>query len=197
MNDAILNELKVMLETALTQLHQHMVSCHNASVASQEPLQTTLPTKTPQTPTMPTNTNVDTLMPWDGPVNNRHNVRVLCDLSGIPLAKTIVVEFADGHKSLYNGKDIITACIEQESGFDNNAKCINHDAHGNITSTDVGLIQVNSHYHCGPGKEFPSTDYVVAHPQEAAQWMIDMYKAGKIDMWVSHSSGAYRAHLPK
>lgn len=182
MDSNLLQEMKVMLETALTQLHQHMVACHDTPPASPVPPQATLPTKTTQTPSMPNTTVLDPskLYAWDNPVTARHNVRVLCDRAGLSLAD----------------KNIVTAVIHAESGFDNNAKCLNHDKRGNLTSTDWCIIQCNDKYHIGPGKEFPSVDYVLQNPEKMVNWMIDMYKVGKITLWVGFTSGAYKKFLP-
>ena len=124
--------------------------------------------------------NIDTLRPdWTLPRNAYHNVRVLCDLSGLDLEE----------------KNIICSCIYQESQFLNTAICWNRDVHGNITSTDWGIVQCNDKYHIGPGKDFPSVQWVLANPQAMVQWMIDMMKQGRLDIWVSFSSGAYQHWL--
>lgn len=116
---------------------------------------------------------------WDTAQHAYHSVRVLCDNAGLEVAE----------------KNLICACIYQESGFNNKAVCYNKRADGTVTSKDVGIVQVNSYWHCGIGKDFPSSDYVVYHPQEAVEWMIQMYKNGLLKMWVSYSSGAYKRWL--
>jgi hypothetical protein len=123
---------------------------------------------------------IDTLTTWDTPVNCRHNVRVLCDLSGLS----------------WYAKSVITACVEQESGFNNGAVNHNINSEGLITSSDWGIVQINDRYHIGPNLEFVSVQFVLDHPQTCVQWMIDMYKAGKLSMWSSYSSGAYKRFMP-
>lgn len=129
---------------------------------------------------------IDTLEPWTDPLSNRHNVRVLCDLSGLTL----------------EAKNVITACVEVESGFYNyfpNGEPVTHknyNTKGILTSTDWGVVQINDFYHCGEGKDFPSADFVMANPDKAVQFMIDMYKVGRLSMWVSYSSGAYIKYMP-
>lgn len=112
---------------------------------------------------------------FDTPQNAYHSVRVLCDNAGLTVTE----------------KNLICACIYQESAFKNTARCENKNKQGIVTSVDNGLCQVNSYYHTGVGKEFPSTDYVIAHPEEAVKWMINMYQSGLLKLWVSYSSGAY------
>lgn len=134
----------------------------------------------------PTTPSIDTLEPWTDPLSNRHNVRVLCDLAVLTL----------------QAKNIITACVEVESGFYNylpNGSPITHknyDQKGTLLSTDWGIVQINDYYHIGAGKDFPSAEYVMANPQKAVQFMIDMYKAGRLSLWVSYSSGEYLKYMP-
>jgi len=98
-----------------------------------------------------------------------HAVRVLCDRANLTL----------------NEKNLLCACIFQESRFNNEA------VGRNATSTDWGIIQLNDHYHIGVGKEFPSVKYVLENPDKAVEWMIAQYKAGRLSMWVSYTSQAY------
>ena len=124
------------------------------------------------------------------PHNAYHSTRVLCDQMGLSLEHCVEVDGV-----MYQPKDIICACIYQESGFDNDAKCYNKNSKGIVTSVDVGVVQINSFYHCGKRKDFPSTDYVIANPQKAVKWMIKCYQEGQLKMWVSFSSGAYKHWL--
>lgn len=164
-------------------------SAHPPVVPQVEPV---VPTPPPavSTPVKPRETPVagppiDTLGPWDTPENCRQNVRVLCDLSGLSLAN----------------KNIITACVQVESGWQNylpDGRPVTHrnlNKDGSLASTDFGICQINDFYHIGPGKDFPSVQYVLDNPQKAVQFMIDMFKAGKLDLWVSYSSGAYKKYL--
>ena len=102
------------------------------------------PVQAPQTPkTAPPSVstpNPDSYTyPWDSPSHNWHNVRVICDDAGLTLDE----------------KNLICACIYQESRFNNNARCENKNAQGIVTSVDVGIVQVNSYFHTGIGKDFP------------------------------------------
>lgn len=127
--------------------------------------------------------NPDTMLPWEdkkGSANNRHNVRVRCDLAGL---------------SLY-GKDTITACVQQESDFWPGATNQNTNHAGTVLSTDWGIVQINDYYHIGQGKEFPSVQFVIANPTADVDWMIAMYKSGLLHEWVSYSSGAYLKFMP-
>jgi hypothetical protein len=116
---------------------------------------------------------------WTQPKNAYHNTRVLCDKAGLTLDE----------------KNILCACIFQESRFKNTAKNENKDSTGKVWSTDWGLVQVNDWYHVGVHKDFPSITYIVENPDKMVQWMIAMYKAGKLGMWASYSSHAYRQWL--
>lgn len=134
------------------------------------------PTPTPMTvPTTPPAPKYD----WSNPTAARHSVRVICDEEGLTLKL----------------KDTLTACVMQESQFNNNAIGQNRDKNGKLLSTDWGICQINDFYHCGPGKDFPSAEYVVANPDAAVRYMARMFKAGKAHLWVSFSSGAYKKYL--
>lgn len=116
---------------------------------------------------------------WDTPQNSEHSVRVICDQQGLNPA----------------WKDIIQACVHQESLFNNNAVNHNKNSQGVTTSTDWGICQINDRYHIGTHLDFPSVDYVVNNPDKAVIFMINMSKAGKLNLWVSYSSGAYKKYL--
>ena len=49
---------------------------------------------------------------WSNPISARHSVRVLCDEEGLPTVSNISV-----NGKFYSAKDIICACIQQESEF--------------------------------------------------------------------------------
>lgn len=128
--------------------------------------------------------NIDTLQPWTFPSNCRHNVRVLCDLAGL---------------KLYD-KNVITACVQQESQF---SPTVIGKPNSNGTR-DWGICQfndgVNVHgqaYWIGKGAHFPSTQFVLDNPEACVQEMIRQYKAGNIHMWSSYSTNAYLKYMPK
>jgi hypothetical protein len=116
---------------------------------------------------------------WDTKDNARHSVRVICDETGLPL----------------NDKNILTACVQVESDFDPNAIHHNRDIDGKITSTDYGIAQINDFFHIGPGKDFPSVQFVLENPEACIRWMAKMWKAGKQSLWTSFSTGAYKQYL--
>jgi len=121
------------------------------------------------------------VMLFDTPKNAWHSVRVMCDDA----------------KLNYAQKNEICATIYGESEFNNNAVCRNKNKKGEVTSSDWGICQINDYWHCGKGKTFPSSDYVVAHPEKAVMFMIKMYKAGQIDLWIAHKSKRYLKFIPK
>lgn len=138
-----------------------------------------MPSIPPPAP-QPNPIGVDVLYPtWDTPHNAYHNTRVLCDKAGLTLAE----------------KNLICACIFQESRFDINAVNDNKNAQGKVLSTDYSLCQVNDYYHIGNGKDFPSVQYVLSNPEVVVRWMITMYKHGLLKLWVSYSSKAYTKWL--
>lgn len=137
---------------------------------------------------------------FDTPQNARHSVRVICDTE-LPLTHSVIINGKG-----YLPKDVICACIEQESGFINYKadgiplKQENIDAKtGKLDSTDWGICQINDTptWHIGPGLAFSSVDDVMQHPDKAVRYMIDMFKAGELSQWVSYSSGAYEKYLPQ
>jgi hypothetical protein len=118
-------------------------------------------------------------MLWDTPEHSRYNVRKICDEMGLSAAE----------------KNLICACIFQESGFLNTAVCHNKNSKGEVISSDHGIVQINTRWHIGEGKTFPSVEYVVNNPEIMVRWMISMYKKGLLRLWVSYTSGAYKRWL--
>jgi hypothetical protein len=142
--------------------------------------QPTMPEPVPPTPPVPPAVPAPEVLSWDTPQHSFHAVRVICDDMGLTVDQ----------------KNLICACIYQESGFKNAAMCQNKDPKtGQVWSTDWGICQINDHYHIGPGKDFASVSYVVNNPDAAVKWMIRVYKQGGLGQWVSYSSGAYKKWL--
>ncbi len=128
---------------------------------------------------------INPIMPllWDTPQHAWHATRVMCDNAGLTFTQ----------------KNILCACVYQESGFLTNPKPNqNKDPKtGQVWSTDYGIVQVNDHFHIGIGKDFPSVEYVIDNPDKCIQWMIDTYKkTGSLQPWSSFSTGAYKKWLP-
>ena len=142
------------------------------------PEATQTPEKAPQSVATP---NPDYLIPdWTSTVSAHHNVRVLSDLEGLD----------------YEQKQVLTACVMVESGFEINAEHKNYAYHEDgtryLSSTDFGIVQVNDYWHIGPHKDFPSIDYVLTNPEECVRWMCRYYKQNNhLNPWVSYKSGAY------
>jgi hypothetical protein len=128
----------------------------------------------------------DTMVPWvfgvDGSENNRHNVRVLCDLKNL-----------SGHD-----KNVITACVEQESDF-NPSAVGKPNENGTI---DYGIAQFNNgELHgvplwIGTGAAFATTQEVLSDPTKCINLMIDEFLAGHPNWWMSYSTGAYKKFMP-
>lgn len=130
--------------------------------------------------------NPDTLLPWEfnvvGSENNRHNVRVLCDLEALS----------------FDLKEDLVACVKVESDFDTGAihknfaiKEVTVDGQTTkvkyLSSTDRGLCQWNDHYH---GTEI-TPDQAFNDPEFAVRLMCRYFLAGRQSEWVSFSSGEY------
>ncbi len=156
--------------------------------ASRQPLPAApIPAQTPAPAPKPAPSGPDTLQsPWSDPVIAHHNVRAICDQEGLS----------------YDQKQILTACVYQESSFRINAihqnTVLEPDGTRKVTSTDFGIVQINDYWHIGPGKDFPSVDYVMTHPEECCRWMARYYKKhGNLNAWSSYSTGAYKRWLGK
>ena len=152
------------------------------------------PATVPQQPPAPPTPPAAPVYLWDTHDDARHSVRLICDEEGLPLTPTVLI---DG--KLYLEKDVVCACIEQESHFLTNPKPNqNKDPKtGAVWSTDYGIVQVNDHFHIGPGKDFPSVEYVIANPEACVRWMVRIMKAtGKLQPWSSYTTGAFKKYLP-
>ena len=117
------------------------------------------------------------ILKWDTQKQAWHSVRVLCDEMGLTFPM----------------KNILCATIFQESEF------INYKADGTplaprnikpdgtLGSTDYGIVQCNDKAHIGPGKTFPSVEYVMNNPEKMVRWMIGIYKkTGRLDPWYGY-----------
>lgn len=125
---------------------------------------------------------------WDNFENSKHSCRVIMDEEGL----TYTTQLVNGKQ--YKAKDILCACIRQESNFDN-TQIGKNIVKGVVTSRDWGIVQINDYYQIGPGKPFESVDDVVNNPDKAVRFMVKMYKAGKLNLWSSYSSGAFIKYL--
>jgi len=145
--------------------------------------------------------NPDTLLPWGTIFANHHNVRVLCDLCGLT----------------WDEKQEMTATVWGESGFDNNAICLNlsdgtfrstsyqlidvdiedlNEKGLTVTSIDAGLCQWNDKYH---GNEI-DTFHAVNDSERAVRLMCSYWIAARNnpaikDEWVAHKNGRYKIML--
>ena len=122
---------------------------------------------------------------WTDPVSARHAIRVTCDLNGL-LGKTL-----DG----YPMKDVLCACVQAESAFNPQAVHHNKDKTGAVWSSDWGIAQINDWFNIGPGKPFPSVQYVLDNPQACVEWMCNQFLAGNAHLWSSYSQGLYKKYL--
>lgn len=134
------------------------------------------PDMPPVAPVSPVEAPLD---PWSTPKGAWYAVRVLCDSAGLSL----------------EDKNVICACIYQESQFYNYLPNGLPTKHDNGTSTDWGICQINDYWHVKKYHDFPSADFIMANPDKAVQFMINAFKGGGLTQWVSFSSGAYKQWL--
>lgn len=146
-----------------------------------------------EAPKQPQDTSTDggeiiTPLLWDTVQNARHSVRVICDQEGLTwadkndLCATVGAE--SGWMSYYlsgpkKGQPVIRQNIEN----------------GKVWSTDFGISQINDHFHIGPGKSFPSSQYVLDNPEACIRWMCKQWKLGNRNWWIAYKHGAYKAYL--
>ena len=143
---------------------------------------TNLPYMPVEAPILPPEASKPPLL-WDTPRNAYKSTRVLCDEAGLAFTQ----------------KEIVCACIFQESEFNNKAVGRNKDPKtGKVWSTDWGIVQVNDTkgWHIGNGLRFSSVEDVLANPGKAVRWMISVMKTtGKLQPWASYTTKAYIKHL--
>ena len=140
------------------------------------------PLQPPNLPVKPASPPIPTVVPkylWDNFANSRHSVRVICDEEKLTLQE----------------KNLICAVIQAESNFNNKATCKNKNKDGIVTSTDWGVIQLNDKWHIGTGKSFASVEYVLSNPDIMVRWMIKMFRAGRLNLWVAFKNGSYKRYL--
>lgn len=119
---------------------------------------------------------------WDTKESARHSIRVICDEEGLNVTD----------------KNVICACIQQESNF--NPKAVGKpNSNGTI---DYGLCQFNNGHNksgvpfwIGPGATFSSIEEVLNNPEKNVRVMIDEFKHGRLSLWSSYSTGAYKKFL--
>lgn len=112
---------------------------------------------------------------WNTKENARHSCRVIMD--------TYKIKWAD--------KDLLCAVIEAESNFDTQA------VHDNGWSKDWGICQIcdKKGWHIGKGLYFKSVEEVLNFPEKSIQFMCEMFKAGKLNLWCSFQNGLYKKYL--
>lgn len=119
---------------------------------------------------------------WKTPKDARHSARVIMDEYGLRWAE----------------KDLLCACIMQESGFKQSAV-----GKPNSNGTrDWGLCQYNDGknkrgqaYWIGPGADFRDTDEALSDPEKNVRIMVREYRRGNLKWWASYSTGAYKKWL--
>jgi hypothetical protein len=104
-----------------------------------------MPVQTPPAPVLPPPEPVKAPLSWEVPKEAFKLTRIMCDELGLT----------------YEQKNILCACIYQESGFKNRkadgSPIINQnaDSSGKVWSTDYGICQVNDYWHIGRARPSP------------------------------------------
>ncbi len=112
---------------------------------------------------------------WDTPLDARHSVRLICDEEGLTVEQ----------------KNTLCATVGGESGWKPGAI-----GKPNTDGTrDYGICQINTRYWIGPGKLFPTTDYVLTHPEQCIRWMCKQWKMGYRNWWIAYKNNSYKAYL--
>lgn len=112
---------------------------------------------------------------WDTTEHARHSVRLICDEEGLSVKE----------------KNDLSATIHCESNY--NPKCIHKNlVNGKVQTTDFGICQVNDYWHIGPGKDFPSVDYVLNNPDACVRWMCKQWRMGRGKLWVCYLKNMYK-----
>ena len=123
--------------------------------------------------------NVDTLVPWTGKENCRHNVRVICDLEAFSEVM----------------KDDLSSTVHCESNY--NPACVHPNIfNGKVSTTDYGIAQINDYWHIGEGKDFPSTQFVLDNPEACIRWMCKEFLAGRGREWVCKLRSLNKMYTP-
>lgn len=154
----------------------------------QDPL--TLPMNQPTPPIVPT-PDLDALLPWNTQENCRHNVRAIADLEGLTVAQKDDFSRTLHCESDYDNTVVMFNC---EHGFVRSTQ-YNPQIHGQVLSKDIGICQINSYWHIGPGKDFPSEDYVLQNPEAVVRWSAQVFKISP-QTWVCRAKGAYIHYSP-
>lgn len=121
---------------------------------------------------------------WDTKENVRHSIRLICDEEGLTVAQ----------------KNDLSATLKCETGY---KPLLVHDnvVNGVVETKDYGLCAVNDWWHIAnsypnnPGKDFPSTQYVLDNPEVVMRWMCKQWKNGNAKAWVCYSRGLYKQYL--
>lgn len=113
---------------------------------------------------------------WDNATNSRHSVRVICDEEGLPVSQ----------------KNELCATIACETKGTFDPKIIHKNDNG---TTDFGICQINDYWNIGTGKPFPSSDYVLTHPEECVRWMCKKWKQGQQYLWSCYRFNLYKDYL--
>jgi Transglycosylase SLT domain len=88
--------------------------------------------------------------------------------------------------------EVIVAIIWAESGMKPRA-IGKPNKDGTI---DYGLCQFNSRWWIGPGKPFPTPEYVLSHPEECVRVMCQhLKKTGRYRDWSAFNNGSYKKYL--
>lgn len=112
---------------------------------------------------------------WSNKTDACRAVRVICDEMGMAVWE----------------KNEIASTIHAESNFNPRAYHLNKNG-----SFDAGIVQANSEYWIGPGKLFPSIEYVYENPEECVRWMCKEWRKHK-NWWIAYKNLSYKNYPSK
>lgn len=155
------------------------------------------------TGTVPDTVPAPAALDWSTQKGAYHAARVICDQVGLSYIKTIPVYLSGRLVGRFAMKDILVACVFQESRLRSRyadgtpVENSNKDrVTGEVWSTDWGIVQVNDYYNIGPGKPFASVVFVLDNPEACIRWMAEIYKTtGALKPWASFTSNAFAQWL--
>lgn len=142
--------------------------------------------KQPSEPSLPTKPTIP-MYEWDTVEKARHSVRVICDEEGLTLKQ----------------KNELCATVGAESGWQSyylsgpkkgQPVKLDNMKGGVVWSTDYGIAQINTYFHIGKGKTFPSPQYVLDNPEKCIRWMCARWKEGHQEWWIAFKNGSYKQY---
>lgn len=146
-----------------------------------------MPVEAPLPPN-PTPMPPETKYKWDTVENARHSVRVICDEEQLTVIQKNNLCATVGAESGWQSYYLSGPKKGQPVKLDNMKGDV-------VWSTDFGIAQINTYFHIGHGKTFPSPEYVLDNPEKCIRWMCARWKEGHAEWWIAYKNGSYKQFL--